>query len=215
MNDELTQKLLEAYPRLYRGRNESLKTNLMPFGFECGDGWYGVLEALSKDLANISRIWGIDIKAVQVKEKFGTLRFYHDIRFTDEWTVRVNTVVAWLTGPFRMWCIDRHRYAMCSRLRVFDTLNWLTDRYKYRYERRTKYDRSPFTGEGEIERVHQYTQQEVTELIYDVVRRHIDYAEWVTQHICEVCGRWGAEPDNGGWIRNVCPQHKRKVDNKG
>ena len=38
----------------------------------CGDGWLSVLEALSRKLAEI----GPDVVASQVKEKFGTLRFY-------------------------------------------------------------------------------------------------------------------------------------------
>ena len=39
MKPELTQQLYDKYPSLFRGKDESIMTNLMPFGLECGDGW--------------------------------------------------------------------------------------------------------------------------------------------------------------------------------
>jgi hypothetical protein len=45
----------------------------MCFGFECGDGWYSIIDNLCQQLV---RLGGCE--AVQVKEKFGGLRFYID-----------------------------------------------------------------------------------------------------------------------------------------
>jgi hypothetical protein len=72
MKKELTKVLIEQFPLLYRGVDMSIQENLMPFGFECGDGWFSLIYSLSMDL---SLKWP-DVYAVQVKEKFGTLRFY-------------------------------------------------------------------------------------------------------------------------------------------
>jgi hypothetical protein len=80
MNKEKTDKLIKDFPHLYRGHNESPRHNLMCFGFECGDGWYELIYDLSEKLSRISN----EIKAVQVKEKFGGLRFYVD--FGDKWS---------------------------------------------------------------------------------------------------------------------------------
>ena len=44
----------------------------MCFGFECGDGWYAIIDYLCKRLLEN----GDPPEAVQVKEKFGGLRFY-------------------------------------------------------------------------------------------------------------------------------------------
>ncbi len=51
----------------------------MCFGFECGDGWFSLLEDLCnkidlylKDKPNMKKEFMVN----QVKEKFGTLRFY-------------------------------------------------------------------------------------------------------------------------------------------
>ncbi len=79
MSPKNTKHLFDQYPRLYRGRFESIQINLMRFGFECADGWFDILDRLSKKLEEIARKedrnedkWPITI---QVKEKFGTLRY--------------------------------------------------------------------------------------------------------------------------------------------
>jgi hypothetical protein len=48
----------------------------MLWGFECGDGWFEIIKKLSKRLEDTSNKTGMDIQAVQVKEKYGTLRQY-------------------------------------------------------------------------------------------------------------------------------------------
>ena len=53
-----------------------------PFIWECGHGWDIPLAELSYALEELNvrfRKFGVRIRAVQVKEKFGTLRFYYDI----------------------------------------------------------------------------------------------------------------------------------------
>ena len=72
MNKQNTEKLMKDFPTLYRGYTKPLTENLMSFGFECGDGWFQLLYDLSKKLVEID----LELEAVQVKEKYGTLRFY-------------------------------------------------------------------------------------------------------------------------------------------
>lgn len=72
MNKENTLKLFNDFPKLYSGRYDPINQNLMGFGFECEDGWVDILYNLSKKITEIYP----EVKATQVKEKFGTLRFY-------------------------------------------------------------------------------------------------------------------------------------------
>lgn len=76
MNAEHTKHLIETYPALYRGHTWPITQNLMAFGFECGDGWFPLLDKLSADIASIDKRDGSETIAVQVKEKYGGLRFY-------------------------------------------------------------------------------------------------------------------------------------------
>lgn len=79
MTKELTKILWEKYPKIFQGRYKSLQESLIPFGFECNNGWYWLIDNLCSNLQ-----WNTDnaperypqIVASQVKEKFGSLCFY-------------------------------------------------------------------------------------------------------------------------------------------
>jgi len=72
VNEKNTLRLLNAFPSLYAGHTQPPSESLMCFGFECGDGWFQLIWDLSEKLE------AEGIVAVQVKEKFGSLRFYTD-----------------------------------------------------------------------------------------------------------------------------------------
>jgi hypothetical protein len=46
--------------------------------FECQSGWYDLLRELSDKLQSIININHFDLHVIQVKSKFGTLKFYVD-----------------------------------------------------------------------------------------------------------------------------------------
>ncbi len=77
MSPELDKLLVERYPSIFRDRNGNIKESCMPFGFECGDGWFNILNQLCSTIEHRSKHSDCDqVIATQVKEKFGTLRFY-------------------------------------------------------------------------------------------------------------------------------------------
>lgn len=83
MRGDLSERIMKRCPIIYRGAQEGPSKNLMCFGFECGSGWYEMILLLSESLEKIAsnlRREGEDIDklpvVVQVKEKFGGLRFY-------------------------------------------------------------------------------------------------------------------------------------------
>ena len=115
MRKELDEALVARYPLIFKNRNGDMRTTLMCWGFECGDGWYNIIDVLCGKLSSEylsaksrydfikdkvgEKLYGgsgdiitqgeIDLRkqivdeeaakvpvAVQVKEKFGGLRFY-------------------------------------------------------------------------------------------------------------------------------------------
>ena len=78
MNEKLTQKLIDDFPRLYRGGDSTL----MRWGFACGDGWFDLVYQLSEEIEKEAKAAGLRgndenyPQVVQVKEKFGTLSYY-------------------------------------------------------------------------------------------------------------------------------------------
>lgn len=80
MKAELDNALCKDFPKLYRERYLDPKTTCMCWGFSCGDGWEPIIRELSKQLEEINNRGWADVAAVQVKEKFGGLRFYVELR---------------------------------------------------------------------------------------------------------------------------------------
>jgi hypothetical protein len=74
MSPELEAKLVEKYPSIFGDRDKPPTESLMCFGCECGDGWFDILDALCFRLTQLDS--DKELRAMQVKEKFGTLRFY-------------------------------------------------------------------------------------------------------------------------------------------
>lgn len=129
MNPQLEQRLCEKYPDIFANRHKSIQESPMAFGFECGDGWYDIIDTMcelikfhvehqnqqnkrnieyneiftqgpealkeyilktyssndriEKDLARALHDGpravpqAITVTADQVKQKYGTLRFYY------------------------------------------------------------------------------------------------------------------------------------------
>src|SRR5579871_3328832 len=71
MRRELEERLFSTFPRLYAERDP--ETSRMSDGFACGDGWFELVWDLS---AKLEALGNPEVRAFQVKEKFGALRFY-------------------------------------------------------------------------------------------------------------------------------------------
>jgi hypothetical protein len=118
MRDELDKALVEKYPLIFKNRYGNMQETAMCWGFECGDGWYNILDTLCSMLSveynqakdsydfvkeclelrdgatpwkGAQKYTAEDLEekrlameeaakyvpvASQVKEKYGTLRFY-------------------------------------------------------------------------------------------------------------------------------------------
>ena len=80
MRDELTQKLYTDFPDLYHEHTLSMSETSMCWGFAVDDGWYNIIYKLSERITAIVSAMPEanpkDFCAVQVKEKYGGLRFY-------------------------------------------------------------------------------------------------------------------------------------------
>jgi hypothetical protein len=77
MSPDKDKALCEKYPKIFANRGGDMRETCMSWGLACGDGWYGLLDRLCSLLQ-----WDTDknghpqVVAFQVKEKYGTLRFY-------------------------------------------------------------------------------------------------------------------------------------------
>jgi len=83
MKQELDEYLCKVYPKMMGNRNLPMTETAMCWGFECGDGWFNILNQLMGNIQNHIDWQNRNGEVVpqvtvdQVKEKFGTLRFYY------------------------------------------------------------------------------------------------------------------------------------------
>lgn len=80
MSPEKEELLYNRYSDLYSHRHLPASESCMCWGFECGDGWFDLIDELSKSLVKLDPA----IRVGQVKEKYGGLRFYLDKGASDE-----------------------------------------------------------------------------------------------------------------------------------
>jgi hypothetical protein len=114
MKAELQQKIFDKYPKIFGDRTKPKTESCMFWGLEVGDGWYDLIDTLCEALTNTystsveideedgkrlgikpynfkdektSYYFSVEppqVKASQVKEKFGTLRFYHYLEYNKD-----------------------------------------------------------------------------------------------------------------------------------
>ena len=92
MKKELQNKLYKNYPRIFRQKDLASTETAMCWGIACGDGWYHIIDELSATIQDrVEWLNGegqhsyrelpedhkhVSVEATQVKEKWGSLRFY-------------------------------------------------------------------------------------------------------------------------------------------
>ena len=83
MDKEKQQRLFNDFPELFPpDKIGDIQNSGMYFGFQCGNGWYRLIYSLCAsikshlDYEKTENDITIPIEVVQVKEKFGGLRFY-------------------------------------------------------------------------------------------------------------------------------------------
>lgn len=74
MHHELDELLCAKYPGIFLPGAKRVQAI---FGFECGDGWYPLINAACALIQGDIQATGNHLVASQVKQKFGGLRFYY------------------------------------------------------------------------------------------------------------------------------------------
>ena len=114
---------MSRFPILFQERKKSMQETCMCWGIECPKGWWHILDQICTVLEfhnmEFKEKHGIAIVADQVKEKFGTLRFYYTIRDVDKDGVVIET------------CAEDTRVADEENQRriAIDYLEMLADKY--------------------------------------------------------------------------------------
>jgi hypothetical protein len=104
VNEYFDRTLVADFPQLYASRNVRAPLVPLAFGFECDDGWERLIRELSYTLEFLNDTVPVWVKAVQVKEKFGTLRFYVDIAGDKPWRDLIYDLIAYAEARSSWTC---------------------------------------------------------------------------------------------------------------
>lgn len=129
MNTKLQEKLFNKYPKIFGDRTKPKTETCMCWGLEVGDGWYSLIDVLCEALTYTystsvkvdeedGKRLGIEpysgsyyfmveppqVIATQVKEKYGTLRFY----YREEYSKEIMSLVETGKYPDLQKIIDRY-----------------------------------------------------------------------------------------------------------
>lgn len=83
MKQKLDEQLCKDFPLLFKDRTGNMQNTVMCWGFECSDGWEPLIREASEKLEPLIEQYIKDNPedehpptSSQVKEKYGTLRWY-------------------------------------------------------------------------------------------------------------------------------------------
>jgi hypothetical protein len=180
MSPELDKKLCEKYPKIMVNRNKPMNETAMCWGFDCGDGWYNILNQL---MANIQhhcdwkeeqRIRAIEHNEMVEKMKAGDFTDFDEMSKT-------------YTSEYKE--IQRTRFLLEGNTRkVPDAVPQVTlDQVKEKFGTLRFY----YTG-GD-----------------DYIRGLVSMAEAMSGVTCEQCGAPG-ELVGSGWLYTACDAHTKE-----
>lgn len=120
MNDRY-KELIEKYPGLFHLEKEM--NNPVPFthrGIECGPGWFDLLDTLCSRIVNYDKGRrhhtpdAYPLRVEQIKEKYGTLRFY--LSGANDY---INGVISMAEG------MSAHVCEECGEKGVVQSMSWI------------------------------------------------------------------------------------------
>ena len=174
MKQELDKLLCEKYPKMMVNRNKNMQETCMCWGFDCGDGWFQILDQLMGniqhhiDWAEKQRNWAIEYNEMAARCKDGNFDLFEETNkrlVSEEYkNERLAEIVA---GDFRQVPESIPQVTLDQVKEKFGTLRFY------------------YSG-GD-----------------DYISGLVSMAESMTGVTCEECGNPG-KSRGGGWIHTYC-----------
>ena len=174
MKLELDKLLCEKYPKMMVNRNKNMQETCMCWGFECGDGWFNILDQLMGniqhhiDWKDKQRKWALDYNYMAAQCKAGNFdAFEESMKAVPNDEYKEKRLAEIIAGDFREVPESIPQVTLDQVKEKFGTLRFY------------------YSG-GD-----------------DVIDGMVRMAESMSGVTCEECGNPG-ESRGGGWIRTIC-----------
>ena len=236
-NLSIAEETMTMCKILYCQKDLPMSKSLCCFGWECGEGWHHVLKRLSCELEALNLQfydkYKVRIQADQVKEKFGTLRFYYSVvcdNFTEA-GIEANKVIDAFeakkdSGYFKLkyvvdelgrtvyeidengenravWHPPKTHIEVTANVEEYETMKTAAENA---YNVLADHGRYEITPEQRI----------IIEYLDSEAETRIKKAEDDCYNTCETCGsqigtNWSPRCETTGWIRYICDRCADKL----
>ena len=182
MKKELDEALVAKYPKIFKFRHAPMTHTAMCWGFDCGDGWYNIVDALCSNIQH-----HVDNKR---KDRAKALRFNRALKRALAGDVR----------PLQMhFSFGKHAEPTSYGI---DYANKAIESGEFKKVP----PRMPYITASQVKEkfggLRFYTNGYT-----DVIQGMISMAESMSYRTCEVCGSPGRS-NNYGWISTLCDTHR-------
>lgn len=199
MNEKLTEKLWNDFPLLYRGKDETIQTSLIPFGFP-SSGWYSIIRNLSEKLEPIAREQYEKNKADPNTKcsHCGKKEQWHWLFF----------IYYAITSFFKnkkkaVSIVKDKKFPYLNRLSITDLIKWWWSYKWYRACKKFVVPHLHATQTKEKFSSLRYYVHDIPEDKHEEVNKLISEAESLSMKTCEYCGNPG-KLQEGGWMKTLC-----------
>lgn len=184
MKHTLDKLLCERYPKIFANRYEDATTTAMCWGFECGDGWFNILDQLCSQIQH-----HIDWKTAQYNR-----------------AARFNQALTKAVAGDHAELIEYFTYGEVPNNRTYENVEFEIKRNQLRQlpeqvtqvvadQVKEKFGTLRFYYDGGDERISGM----------------VTLAEGMSAVTCEQCGNPG-EIRSGGWVRTLCDTHYQQKE---
>jgi len=177
MKRELDEYLCKTYPKMMVNRNKSMMETCMCWGFECGDGWFQIINQLMGNIQHHidwkiqQRDWAIKYNEMVAQCKNGIFDLFEaDMQSVLDEEYKEKRLKDIIDGDFRTVPEPITQVTLDQVKEKFGTLRFY------------------YSG-GD-----------------DYIRGMVTMAESMSGVTCEECGKPGTST-SGGWIKTACLEH--------
>lgn len=186
MRKELDEALCAKYPEIFRDRHGDMRETAMCWGFDCGDGWYNIIDSACAAIQN------------------HIYNEHRHVKFLKKWNKQIEMAHA---GD---WSFLYEQYKS-EKERAWLEENLEKEKQKYLIELREVPEPFPQVVATQVKEKYgtlRFYLSHEDQYISGVVAM----AEYLSGLTCETCGAPGKER-GGGWIRTLCDEHAREIIN--